>query len=239
MPETLIKKENKKFHFFGDFKAETANGATRIKGYASTWNVDRGKDKINPKAFDTTIADFMTNPVILINHENNTKCVLGHVEALRIDDKGLYIEAVLTEAEENAGDVQKIREGHLKAFSIGGYFIYNPNGPDDKGIYEIVQIKLFEISVVAVPMNGEALFGVKSFSDFEAEVKKGVDRNQAIKMLESIKSSQVLNEADKQKALTMLEGIITPKQLNPQEGNGKFTSKSYREITGSSFWRVC
>jgi len=200
-------KTEKAFKFYGDFKAATGDDKKcRIKGYASTFgNTDRYGDIISPVAFDASIKEYMTNPVLLINHDNNTKAVLGHVEVLKIDEKGLYIEAVLTEAPDNASDIIKIKEGSLKAFSIGGYFDYIEN--------VITKVRLYEISVVAIPANQAALFEVKSLEILTAELKKGVDKNQAQKMLESI-DSQVLTDAEKIEAKKVLTEYISAENKN-------------------------
>ena len=208
----VLKRVTQDFKYYGDFKAADDKGALRIKGYASTFgNIDRQGEIISPKAFDETITEYMTNPVLLINHENNTKSVIGHCEIMVIDKNGLYVEDVLTEAKGNEDDITKIKEGNLKAFSIGGYFEYEGN--------LIVKVHLYEHSIVAIGANGEALFTVKSLSDLESSIKNGMDRNQALKMLESINTSQVLKEDEKQKAIDILEGIINPKPGIKLEGN--------------------
>lgn len=224
MATELISKEieTKEFKFFGDFKVSQKDDDIEIKGYASTFgNIDRVGEIISPNAFDETIKEYMTNPILLTNHENNTKAVLGTVTKIEIDKKGLYIEAKLTKAEDVAPIIQKIKEGHIRAFSIGGIFEYQGN--------LISKVKLYEISVVAVPANQEALFTVKSFSDLESLITKGLEKNQALNLLESIKTNQVLNEDEKRKAEELLSNVLD-KKVKGEIKMGKTVEELEKEL---------
>lgn len=132
-----------------------------IEGYASTFeNVtprDRDGDAVHENAFDETIADFMANPVMLIDHRNSVHSIAGSFTSLVPDRSGLKVKATLS----NAPELRQVRflvvEKHLRAFSIGGMFMLG--GPSGK---MIEKVNLFEISLVAVPSNPDALFMVRS-----------------------------------------------------------------------------
>lgn len=128
--------------------------------YASTFvkytKKDRGGDYILPGAFDETIAQFMTNPVMLCDHWNNTAAIAGSYSKLAVNDRGLAVHAVMSNAP-GLRDVRfKVMEKHLKGLSIGGIWHYGEDG------YGIEKATLFEISLVAIPMNPDALIHTRS-----------------------------------------------------------------------------
>lgn len=137
----------------------------RIKGYLSTFadsaDLDRQGEYVEKGAYQDTIKEFMSNPVLLCNHWNNTDSVIGGFTSMKEDNKGLLIEASLSNAP-GVRDLRfKVAEGFLRALSIGGFYRYKEDG---RGIYRVM---LFEGSIVAVPANGGALFQTRALNDIE------------------------------------------------------------------------
>lgn len=134
-----------------------------FKGYASTnedvTKGDRIGDYLKKGAFKKTISKFMQNPVMLLDHQNSVKEIAGTYTSLKEDRNGLLVEGKIS----NSPDLRNIRflvaEGHLKTLSIGGLFLY---GEDGKAIEEV---NLFEISLVAIPMNPDAIVSVRSIDE--------------------------------------------------------------------------
>lgn len=132
----------------------------RIAGMASTFKEvtpkDREGDYVLKGAFNRTLKQFMQNPVMLLDHKNHTDSLVGSYTKVEVNDAGLYVEGILS----NAPSAKSIRflvaEKHLKAFSMGGFFQY---GKDSKGIEGV---ELFEISLTPIPMNPDSLFQVRS-----------------------------------------------------------------------------
>lgn len=129
-----------------------------IEGYASTFKgftaSDRDGDAIDESAFgDGALSDFLKNPVMLTNHSNNTKAMLGSFDKVRVDRKGLFVQGRVTNSPEMRHERFLIAEGHLKAFSVGGFFFF-----DDEDERLIKRIEPFETSVVPIPANQDALF---------------------------------------------------------------------------------
>lgn len=123
-----------------------------FEGYASTWgNLDRDGDIMRPGAFSKSIKEFLRNPIALKDHRQSVDSIVGHFAELREDKKGLFVRCKIS----NAPDCQSIRfkvaEGSLRAMSVAGLMYYNESGID------IFEVKLWEISLVAVPANPEAL----------------------------------------------------------------------------------
>lgn len=150
------------------------NGEVKVRGYASTPDLDRYRDIVEPEAFSKALKMYGKNPVLLRSHDGDRP--IGTVDVTRVTDKGLWIEATIKEAQ-TAEDVSK---GLFKAFSIG--YIptktelrnkdNEPLGVEDnpwdwQNIRVIKELDLVEISVVSTPANGNALFTLaKSLKEF-------------------------------------------------------------------------
>lgn len=151
------------------------NGAVRVRGYASTPNLDRYRDIVEPSAFEGALKTYMTNPVVLRSHDADRP--VGLVESAKVTDKGLWVEAVIKEEK----TAKEVNDGLFRTFSIG----YIPlttelrnkdNKPfdpmkddpwDRMNIRVIKELDLVEISVVSTPANAGALFTLgKSFEAF-------------------------------------------------------------------------
>ena len=131
-------------------------------GYASTFKAttpeDRDGDYVLDTAFRDTLADFRKNPVMLTDHENEVGDIAGSYERIGVDSRGLFVRGKVSNSP-NPSMVHKrflIVEGHLRTLSIGGFFYYLTDG---KGIE---RVRLFEISLVAIPANPDALFNVRA-----------------------------------------------------------------------------
>jgi HK97 family phage prohead protease len=137
----------------------------KVAGHASTFGTptdrDRGGDYVLPGAFDDTLKDFRQNPVMLINHDNMVQAIAGSWTKLVIDSKGLGVVGDITNAPGMRDTRFKLIEGHLKGLSIGGIWNYTSDG------FGIEEAELFEISLVAVPMNPKTLAQTASIGELE------------------------------------------------------------------------
>lgn len=162
-PGTKSFKEVKRKSGDGEEEVEDYKDVT-IRGYLSTWEAttksDRQGDYVIRGAFTETIPQFMQNPVLLKDHWNRTENVCGSFKVLREDDRGLYVEAVLSNApSDEMKDIRwKVVEGHLRSLSMGGLFHYNEDG---RGIFKV---NLWEGSLVPIPANPDALISTRSLS---------------------------------------------------------------------------
>lgn len=146
------------------------NKAYEIEWYASTKDKDRMNDIVEPTAFENTLKQYMTNPIVLLQHDMD-KPIWNVIEA-SIDDKGLFIKAKITE--DTDGVFSKLKNWVLRTFSIWyrvkDYETMENEDAEWNYIFTnvIKELELFEISLVSVPANPFAL--VKSFdSCFKAE----------------------------------------------------------------------
>ena len=157
---------NKIYHWTSTFKAlgESEDGGVDIKGSASTNGIDRAGDIIESDAWTKGgLENFKNNPIILFNH--NYDKPIGRAKDLQVTENGLEISAKISKA---AGDVtQLIKDGVLGAFSVG-FKVKDADYMTETDGYKIKDAELFEVSVVSVPCNQGATFGLsKSFDSME------------------------------------------------------------------------
>ena len=154
------------YNWTSTFKSlgDTDDGGCEIKGSASTNALDRAGDIIERDAWTKGgLENFKTNPIILFNH--NYDKPIGRATNLKVTDNGLEISAKISKA---AGDVtQLIKDGVLGAFSVG-FKVKDADYMTETDGYKIKDAELFEVSVVSLPCNLGATFGLsKSFGSME------------------------------------------------------------------------
>jgi HK97 family phage prohead protease len=151
----------------------TIHSAKReIEGYASVFGEPmRSHEVMGAAPFpQATIDEFMTNPVMLFNH--NTDRVVGKVVELRQDAYGLWCRAQIEDDE----IWNQIEDGRLRAFSWAGYIVRYHFVPDTKAMLGagngefledapvammIDEGELTEISIVSIPNCSRALFEIR------------------------------------------------------------------------------
>ena len=109
------------------------------------------------------IRKFKSNPIILFNH--NYDRPIGRAKELSVDRDGLNITARISKS---AGEIKDlIKDGVLGAFSVG-FKVKDAEYMTETDGYKIKDAELFEVSVVSVPCNQNAVFSVaKSFDNME------------------------------------------------------------------------
>lgn len=147
MPEALYLTK----HFaLSDIKAE-GEGAD-LTAWATTYgNTDRDGDVLAPGAF----ADATLPVPLLRSHGRNDP--VGRLTLLRSEDRGLYVEAVFSDA--TAGIQARVltRDGGFPYLSVGmRYFAADTELLDD-GRTVIHKAELLEVSIVTVPANPQAV----------------------------------------------------------------------------------
>ena len=131
------------------------DGKIKIKGFASTPDIDRYDDIVNPTAFANAMKTYMANPVVLLGHDQSK--VLGKVIEYDLSNKGLEVTVELSNDIDNC--FHNIQEKNLRGFSIG-YITKSATYREENNreIREITELDLIEISVVATPANPSSLF---------------------------------------------------------------------------------
>lgn len=132
-----------------------------VSGYASTFgNVDLGYDVIMPGAFDKTLSD---GHRIGFFHSHDPRMVLGVPKSLKTDKAGLLGRFKISKTTLGADTHQLLKDDAFGGFSIG-YWAKETDYTDNGEVRQIHELELVEVSLVATPMNPEAVItGVKDY----------------------------------------------------------------------------
>lgn len=118
--------------------------SVRFAGYAAIFDKpDRGGDVIRKGAFARALGQGSQVP-LLWQHERGK--VIGRIERLEEDDRGLRVIAKL---EEDAL-VSRLAKGALGGLSFG-YRVRNGR-PGEGNLRELIDLDLVEVSLVTIPM---------------------------------------------------------------------------------------
>ena len=136
-----------KGNYFDEMDDEDDKGV--IKGYASMFNnVDSDNDVITRGAYAKTLQENSERIAFLYQH--NMQQPIGKPLSMKEDDKGLYIEAKISNSSLGKDVKTMVSEGILKEFSVG----FIPIKEEVVGNYNhIKEIKLFEFSLVTLAAN--------------------------------------------------------------------------------------
>lgn len=101
---------------------------------------------------------FKANPVMLSNHSNSTDNVIGRWENIRIEDTQLKADAVFDDNDEDAKKIaSKVEGGFINGCSMGIRFSHEFMSRNLDDTYVLSQSELYEVSIVAVPSNANAV----------------------------------------------------------------------------------
>ena len=150
--------------------------------------------------------NFKNNPVILFNH--NYDRPIGRAKEIGVSENGLELTARISKS---AGDIKDlIKDGVLGAFSVG-FKVKDADYLTETDGYRIKDAELFEVSVVSVPCNQDAVFSLaKSFDNMEEynSFKKDFIKTNSIDAIAEIEQSSKA-QADKTETI-MSEEKKTP-----------------------------
>lgn len=135
-----------------------------IKGYASVFgNLDSDMDVIHKGAFNKSIKERGPegkNRIKLVA-QHDVKRPVARITNLKEDEYGLYMEAKFGTHTDGEDYYKMAKEGIIDEFSVG--FAAVQKDENTKGGYDIKEIKLYEVSMVTIAANDEAVVtGVKS-----------------------------------------------------------------------------
>lgn len=175
------------FSFIANIDRKSVDFEKReIQGFASTVDIDRDEEIYPAVAFRESIDQFMKVGTLLYEHGQDSEYQrrpIGRVIEYRIQDNGLWIKA--TVSDDWVWD--KISRGELSAFSWGGR-VLNFEKRMIEGIERFVAlaIDLFEVSVVSVPANPNALFSIAKSIDNALLAYKNNDMDKIQDMVKSL-----------------------------------------------------
>jgi Escherichia/Staphylococcus phage prohead protease len=151
MEESVTKTETK----FARAALAVAEDGT-FAGYASLFGrTDLGRDMVMPGAFAASLRRRGTGGVKML-YQHDPAEPIGVWEEIREDDRGLWVKGRLTAGVARAREVLSLmRDGALDGLSIG-YRTVRGRSDRKSGIRQLIEIDLWEISVVTFPMLPEA-----------------------------------------------------------------------------------
>ena len=203
--------KTKIFHWTNTFKSlgENDDGGIDIKGSASTNALDRAGDIIEAQAWTKGgLENFKQNPILLFNHDYNRP--IGRATSLEVTDKGLEITGRISKA---AGDIKDlVKDGVLGAFSVG-FKVKDADYMTETDGYKIKDAELFEVSVVSIPCNQGATFGLsKSFDSIDEynEFKKQFLKANSTAAADAVKIEQPSEERSSKMETDMSEEKKSP-----------------------------
>lgn len=131
-----------------------------FSGYASVFGeVDQGRDMVMPGAFAKTISDIAKSGRPLpILWQHDTYNPIGVITLMKEDERGLYIEGKLaTESGVTQADAAHalLQMKAITGMSIG-YTTVKYSVDEATGVRSLIELELWEISLVTFPMNTSA-----------------------------------------------------------------------------------
>jgi HK97 family phage prohead protease len=128
------------------------------------------------------MARFKGNPVMLDQHYNSTRAVIGKWLNISVDGTQLQGDSEFDTEDDDAKKIAgKVDRGYIKGASMGVTFNreYMKQQPD--GSWQLSQCELFEVSIVAVPSNRSSLtlFAPTGKPLTEEEIKLSISELQA------------------------------------------------------------
>ena len=127
-----------------------------FSGYAAVFErVDQGRDVIARGAFARSLRERSVGSVKLL-WQHDPKTPIGRVELLREDDHGLFMRGRLSIDAARGRDAHALlKMGALDGLSIG-YRVRQAEADKMRSIRRLIDIDLWEVSVVTFPMQSAA-----------------------------------------------------------------------------------
>ena len=166
------------------FVVKDFDDTTRIvKGYASVFsNRDSDKDIIQKGAFKRSIKalgpDGADRIKLLAQHKLDRP--IGKMVVLNEDSNGLYMEAKFGTHRDGEDYYKMAKEGIINEFSVGFETIQKE--ANDAGGNNISEIKLWEVSMVTIAANDEAVVTDVKSNTFSTLVKQVEDEDLKFKL---------------------------------------------------------
>ncbi len=165
----------------------TATDQGSFVAIAAAYSVDRAGDRIVPGAFKGTIERWQASSKrvpLHWDHESGPESIIGTVDPLSMHetDAGLQVAGALDLSSAKAKEAWRAMKTGSLSLSFGYMATKQRKGED--GVVELVELDLFEISIVPAPANADTRFlELKSVPEMEpaeireelAELRKRID----------------------------------------------------------------
>ena len=185
-----------------------------IEGYGAAFgNIDRTGDVIHKGAFTKTIQENKGSVIMLANHDKNYP--VGRTTEMEEDDYGLKFKGYISDGKKGSEYKQLMKEGVVDSFSIG--YQATKWKRNEHGGRDIFEVKLYEISPVAIPMNPDAkLLEVKQMTD-EEHRDNIIERFELLAKSLGDKQKRLENEAELFKLAEEYKAATQPTEVTEPE----------------------
>jgi HK97 family phage prohead protease len=162
--------------FDHSFEIKSIDSAKRlIRGVASLEEIDRDGEIIAMEAFDDSLQQWLTNPVIRFKHTDPIGKGISNACFVDKSSKEFIVTAYISDKTEKAREAWGlIEDGIVKSFSVGGKVLERVGikSGTGKDIQKITKMELYEVSVVDIPSNRKSFFEViaKSIKESKDDV---------------------------------------------------------------------
>lgn len=149
-----------------------------VEGYAAAFgNIDLGGDVIHRGAFAKTLVERGNKVRFLWQHDRGEP--IGKPVEMHEDDRGLFVKAIVSDTSRGRDALALLRDGAISGLSIGYDAIPGATEfsktPDGKTIRELKELRLWEFSLVSMPMNEAAtVLALKTADDLLTERKEAL-----------------------------------------------------------------
>lgn len=219
-------KKNHMDHLTKSFKLKADEEAGKISGFFSTYDVepDSYGDIIAPGAFTETLAKRAEtgHPFpICFNHDFDK--VIGVADKIEDTEKGPHMEGHFLDTPQAQEVREMVKSGAIYQFSFA-YDVLDRRDPTaeekEKGIFNVLtKVELFEISVVTVPANQNAV--VTDIKAAEPETKAGKRNSKA-------------DEAAIKQIISLAQGLLGEAEDSQEEEEAKAAEEVKPEVNEAS-----
>ncbi|MCE2926449.1 MAG: HK97 family phage prohead protease [Rickettsiales bacterium] len=166
----------------------------RFAGYASVFDhVDNQRDRVVSGAFYKTLQGRVSSIKLLWQHQQSEP--IGIFERIFEDDIGLYVEGRLLLSVQRAKEAYELlKEGAVSGLSIGYSPVRYQIDPES-GIRTLLEVDLWEISLVTFPANSAAQVTVVKSKPSSVSYEEGADYNASIRCGHFIALSNSIDRA--------------------------------------------
>lgn len=196
-----------------EIKSVSDNGASvKIKGWANKAVVDRGMDLIKMDAW--SLDNFKKNPMMLFNHDMSKP--VGKWDVIEPREEGLYVEGTLSKSKDPMVSYVRdmVSEGIINSLSVG----FNCNDAESiDSVNHIKSAELFEVSLVAIPMNQDSQFELSqkafkkmSYKDARAQVLETKGAKSVARILDAMEQNGSEKEA-------IIQAVAEKAESTPEE----------------------
>lgn len=201
-----------------------------VEGYATTEDIDKQNEQVDYEASKDAFGNWTGN----IREMHEPKAV-GKAVSWEPDDnkRGVFVRAYISKGAEDTW--QKVLDGTLKAFSIGGQTVNKVAQivKDDKGgqrnVTKITKYKLTELSLVDNPANPAATFGLVKMADgvpMQTEIVEDM-KKVVISQSEDILDAEV--KEHRHKADSLVKKVLSSEELDKLDSENWGVIRKYEK----------